>query len=481
MKSQTAQTTQSTRIGLRGSRLLTGSAVAGVAYVVAWVAGLAVWPSNLDVEASNAEVVASYSAHQAAAVTQYLLVEGVAGVALALVVLALGRAARRRGVDRLGRVALIAGLGAATLSLIQCALGLLLAGSAAPDGDASRAGSLFDLSNRLDGVKMFALAALAVAGSGLARRGLLPRWLGYTGAALAVALVASGTGYVLLNTTLARAAFASLPLLLVWVLGTGVALARLPDLQAPEKRAATNGSPAVEARELTRRYGEGDTAVEALRGISLAIERGKLTAIMGPSGSGKSTLMHILAGLDQPTSGDVTIEGISIAELDDNELTKLRREHIGFVFQSFNLLPMLTVEENVLLPLLISGEKPDRAWFDALLRRTGLAQRRRHRPSELSGGQQQRVAIARALVTRPTVVFADEPTGNLDSATSAEILDLLRESADTYGQTTVIVTHDPQVASIADRILFIADGRVVKDLGSTAPRDVIAAIEELAA
>jgi putative ABC transport system ATP-binding protein len=242
-----------------------------------------------------------------------------------------------------------------------------------------------------------------------------------------------------------------------------------------------SGLSAVEAHAVVRRYGEGETAVDALRGVSLAIERGNLTAIMGPSGSGKSTLMHILAGLDKPTSGDVTIEGTAIAALSDNELTKLRREHIGFVFQSFNLLPTLSVEENVLLPLLIAGEKPDRAWVDSLLRKTGLAERRRHRPSELSGGQQQRAAIARALVTRPTAVFADEPTGNLDSGTRAEVLDLIRESADAYGQTIVMVTHDPSVASIADRILFLGDGRLVRDLGAVAPNEVVAAMEELAA
>jgi len=244
---------------------------------------------------------------------------------------------------------------------------------------------------------------------------------------------------------------------------------------------ANGATSVVSAVELTRRYGEGDTAVDALRGVSLDVARGKLTAVMGPSGSGKSTLMHILAGLDKPTSGTVSIDGTSIGNLGDNDLTKLRRRHIGFVFQFFNLLPMLTAEENVLLPLSIAGEKVDRRWFDELLGRTGLAQRKSHRPSELSGGQQQRVAIARALVSRPTVVFADEPTGNLDSATGAEILALMRESVESFGQTTVMVTHDPRVASIADRILFLADGLIVKDLGSATPRDVIEAMEELTA
>jgi hypothetical protein len=226
MTTQTAPTAPGTRVGARGSSLFTVSAVAGIVYTVAWLTGLAVWPSNLDVAASNAEVVASYSAHQAAALTQYLLVKGLAGIALALVVLALGQDARRRGADRLGRTALIAGLGAATLSLVQCALGVVLAGFAAPDGETGRAGLLFDLSNRLDGVKMFALAVMAVAAIGLVRPGVLPRWLGYTGAFLAVALVVTGTGYLLLNTTLAWAAFVSLPLLLVWVTGAGVAIAR---------------------------------------------------------------------------------------------------------------------------------------------------------------------------------------------------------------------------------------------------------------
>jgi len=237
----------------------------------------------------------------------------------------------------------------------------------------------------------------------------------------------------------------------------------------------------VSAREVTRRYGQGDTAVDALRGVSLDVERRKLTAVMGPSGSGKSTLMHILAGLDKPTSGRVTIDGTVIDRLSDSELTKLRRRHIGFVFQFFNLLPMLTAEENVLLPLSIAGRRPDPAWLDELLRRVGIADRRRYRPAELSGGQQQRVAIARALVARPTVVFADEPTGNLDSATGAEILQLMRDSVDTFGQTTVVVTHDPRVAAIADRILFLADGRIVKDLVGASAHDLIEAMEELTA
>src|SRR6266446_7028378 len=197
---------------------------------------------------------------------------------------------------------------------------------------------------------------------------------------------------------------------------------------------AAPAGPVLAPHELTRRYGEGDTAVDALRGVGLEVARGKLTAVMGPSGSGKSTLMHILAALDTPTSGYVTLAGNRLSDLNDTEITKLRRKHIGFVFQFFNLLPMLTAEENVLLPLTIAGEKPDKEWFESLLKDVGLQDRRSHRPAELSGGQQQRVAIARALVSRPTVVFADEPTGNLDSKTSEEILGLMRSSVDSYGQ-----------------------------------------------
>ncbi len=237
---------------------------------------------------------------------------------------------------------------------------------------------------------------------------------------------------------------------------------------------------AVDARDLKRRYGEGETAVDALRGIDLEVRPGELVAVMGPSGSGKSTLMHILAGLDKPTSGTVTIAGTEITELDDSKLTLLRREHIGFVFQFFNLLPMLNAEENVVLPLSISGEKPDRAWLDTLLSQMGLADRRSHRPSELSGGQQQRVAIARSLVTRPTILFADEPTGNLDSKTGGEILDLMRSSTDAYGQTTVMVTHEARAAAIADRILFLADGQIVRELGKHAePAEVLEVMNSL--
>jgi putative ABC transport system ATP-binding protein len=238
--------------------------------------------------------------------------------------------------------------------------------------------------------------------------------------------------------------------------------------------------PAVAAHEVARRYGEGDTAADALRGVSLEVPDGQLTAVMGPSGSGKSTLMHILAGLDQPTSGSVEIAGIEITSLKDNDLTKLRRQHIGFVFQFFNLLPMLTAEENVVLPLTIAGRKPERTWLEQLLDSVGLQDRRKHRPSELSGGQQQRVAIARALVSRPTVLFADEPTGNLDSATSAEILELVRRSVDELGQTTVMVTHDASAATIADRVLFLADGQIAKSLARPSQAEVIDAIQEVA-
>jgi putative ABC transport system ATP-binding protein len=235
----------------------------------------------------------------------------------------------------------------------------------------------------------------------------------------------------------------------------------------------------VSARELTRRYGEGDTAVDALRGVSLDVPKGQMTAVMGPSGSGKSTLMHILAGLDKPTSGDVEIAGTEISNLSDAELTKLRRKHIGFIFQFFNLLPMLTAEENIVLPLSLAGEKPDKAWVDELMKKIGLADRRKHRPSELSGGQQQRVAIGRALVSRPSIVFADEPTGNLDSKTSGEILDLLHQSVVDLDQTIVMVTHEARAAGIAQRILFLADGLIVREARNLSAHDIVAAMEAL--
>jgi putative ABC transport system ATP-binding protein len=249
-----------------------------------------------------------------------------------------------------------------------------------------------------------------------------------------------------------------------------------------EERRADGTSPngaVVTAHELTRRYGEGDTAVDALRGVSLEVAPGKLTAIMGPSGSGKSTLMHILAALDRPTSGYVTLAGTRLGQLSDTEITKLRRAHIGFVFQFFNLLPMLTAEENILLPLSIAARKPDRAEFEELLARVGLKDRRKHRPAELSGGQQQRVAVARALVSKPTVVFADEPTGNLDSKTSDEILALLHEAVDTYGQSMVMVTHEARAAAIADRVLFLDDGLIVRDLGAGNEQQILETIKEV--
>jgi putative ABC transport system ATP-binding protein len=241
-----------------------------------------------------------------------------------------------------------------------------------------------------------------------------------------------------------------------------------------------NGTVVV-ARDVTRRYGEGETAVDALRGVSVEVPKGKLTAVMGPSGSGKSTLMHILAGLDKPTSGSVTIAGTEITTLKDSDLTKLRRSHIGFVFQFFNLLPMLTAEENIKLPLSIAGEKPDKAWFDQLIASVGLGDRLAHRPAELSGGQQQRVAIARALVSQPEGVFADEPTGNLDSKTGHEILELLRHSVEDMGQTIVMVTHEARAAAIADRVLYLADGNIVRELAGASQHEIGEAMEEIAA
>jgi putative ABC transport system ATP-binding protein len=235
----------------------------------------------------------------------------------------------------------------------------------------------------------------------------------------------------------------------------------------------------VSARDLVRRYGDGDTAVHALRGVSLDIARGQLTAVMGPSGSGKSTLMHILAGLDQPTAGEVTIAGIDITKLDDTALTTLRRDHIGFIFQFFNLLPMLTAAENIALPLKLAGQRPDPQWLEELIETVGLTDRLSHRPSELSGGQQQRVAVARALASRPSVMFADEPTGNLDSTTSGEILTLMRESVDALGQTTVMVTHDAHAAAIADRVLFLADGDIVRDRGPSTAHEILETLEEV--
>jgi putative ABC transport system ATP-binding protein len=245
---------------------------------------------------------------------------------------------------------------------------------------------------------------------------------------------------------------------------------------ATAARAATE--IAVAATRLARQYGEGESAVHALRGVSLKVPVGQFTAVMGPSGSGKSTLMHMLAGLDRPSNGRVFVGSEDITEMPDKELTKLRRRHIGFVFQSFNLLPMLTAEENILLPLSIAGRKPDKAAVASLIARVGLGERLDHKPSQLSGGQQQRVAIARALASQPTVLFADEPTGNLDSTSGTEVLALLREAVELDRQTTVMVTHDPRAAASADRVLFLADGRIVDDLADPTEEQILAAMKE---
>jgi putative ABC transport system ATP-binding protein len=229
----------------------------------------------------------------------------------------------------------------------------------------------------------------------------------------------------------------------------------------------------VRGHVLTKRYGEGDAAVDALRGVDVAFTPGTFTAIMGPSGSGKSTLMHILAGLDHPTSGWSEIDGTRLDSLSDHALTLLRRRRVGFIFQSYNLLPVLDAEENIVLPLRIGGREPDREWLDTLVDAIGLRDRLTHRPSEMSGGQQQRVAVARALVTRPAVIFADEPTGNLDSSSSREVLALLRRAVDEFGQTIVMVTHDAGAAATADRQLFLADGRIVDDRDGLSVEEIL--------
>jgi len=231
-------------------------------------------------------------------------------------------------------------------------------------------------------------------------------------------------------------------------------------------------SPIVTAVDLRRRFGEGEAAVDALAGVTLELPAGAFTAIMGPSGSGKSTLMHVLAGLDKPTSGTVTIDGVDLGTLDDKKLTELRRDKVGFIFQSFNLLPVLTAQENIELPLKIAGRGVDTAWRDQIVQTVHIGDRLTHHPSELSGGQQQRVAVARALITKPAVVFADEPTGNLDSVASAEVLKLLRQSVDQLGQTVVMVTHEANAAAIADRIVVLADGQIVHD-GSAGTADEV--------
>ena len=231
-------------------------------------------------------------------------------------------------------------------------------------------------------------------------------------------------------------------------------------------------TPIVTAVDVHRRYGEGEAAVKALDGVSLELPAGAFTAIMGPSGSGKSTLMHVLAGLDKPTSGTIAIDGVDLGSLDDKKLTELRRDKVGFIFQSFNLLPVLTALENIELPLKIAGRNVDAAWRDQLVATVAIGDRLTHHPSELSGGQQQRVSVARALITKPAVVFADEPTGNLDSVSSAEILKLLRHSVDELDQTVVMVTHDANAAAVADRILVLADGKIVHD-GSAGTADEV--------
>ena len=237
--------------------------------------------------------------------------------------------------------------------------------------------------------------------------------------------------------------------------------------------------PFFKAEALTKTYVSGEVEVRALNSVDLEIAEKEVVVLLGPSGSGKTTLLNIMGGLDHPTSGRLFFRDLELTGLNDRGLTNYRREHVGFVFQFYNLLPMLTAQENVLLPLQIAGVKPDRVWVEELLETVGIDGRRTHRPSELSGGQQQRVSIARALVTRPTVLFADEPTGNLDSNTSKDVLALLRHSVDEYGQTTVMVTHDPQAAALADRILFIADGRIVKEIHESTAAEVLAAMHEV--
>ncbi|MFI7521247.1 ABC transporter ATP-binding protein [Micromonospora globbae] len=239
------------------------------------------------------------------------------------------------------------------------------------------------------------------------------------------------------------------------------------------------GGVAVSARALAKRYGSGPAAVVALDGVDLDFAAGRFTAIMGPSGSGKSTLLHCLAGLDRPSAGSVRIGEADLDRLDDRRLTLLRRDRVGFVFQKFNLLPALTAEENIVLPLAIAGRRPDPAWLRQVVAAVGLSDRLRHRPAELSGGQQQRVAIARALITRPWVVFADEPTGNLDSRSGAEVLRLLREAVDTLGQSVIMVTHDPVAAGHADRVVLLADGRLVADLAAPTTEQVLDALARL--
>jgi len=235
---------------------------------------------------------------------------------------------------------------------------------------------------------------------------------------------------------------------------------------------------AAGAYDLRRTYGEGEAAVEALRGVTLEVPSGQFCAVMGPSGSGKSTLLHHLAGLDTPTAGRVVLAGHDLGTLSERRLTRLRRDRVGFVFQSFNLLPTLSAEENVVLPMTLAGRRAEPEWLEAVLERVGLTERRHHRPSELSGGQQQRVAVARAILAEPAVLFADEPTGNLDSASGGQVLALLREAVDTFDQTIVMVTHDAHAAAIADRVVILADGVIVADLPTPSEPAIVAALQE---
>ncbi|MFI0356873.1 ABC transporter ATP-binding protein [Actinomadura sp. 9N407] len=249
--------------------------------------------------------------------------------------------------------------------------------------------------------------------------------------------------------------------------------------EAPDAPRAAVGAGAARAVGISKVYGAGDTEVRALDGVTVAFPEGRFTAVMGPSGSGKSTLLHCMAGLDRVSGGEVWIGDTELSRLSDRKLTLLRRERVGFVFQAFNLIPTLTAEENIELPLSIAGEKPDRSWLERVVAQLGLGKRRGHRPTELSGGEQQRVAVARALLSRPTIVFADEPTGNLDSRTSAELLTFMRRSVDEFGQTIVMVTHDPSAAAYADRVLFLADGLIVEEMEGPTAEKVLDFLKDL--
>jgi putative ABC transport system ATP-binding protein len=252
-------------------------------------------------------------------------------------------------------------------------------------------------------------------------------------------------------------------------------------LKHQEQASETQAAPAAQAVDLRKTYGTGQAVVHALAGVTVTFERGRFTAVMGPSGSGKSTLMHCMAGLDRPTSGHCFVGGLDVGTLDDAGLTQLRRDRIGFVFQSFNLVPTLTAAENITLPIALAGRRVDREWLDYLVKQLGIADRLSHRPGELSGGQQQRVACARALINKPDLVFADEPTGNLDSNSSAEVLSFLRHSVTELGQSIVMVTHDPRGAAYADRVVFLADGSVVSELESPTADSVLERMRTLGA